>query len=302
MAKDSQPEATIYSDGGCRPNPGPGGWGAVLLFPGKPPVELSGHEDDTTNNRMELRAALEALRALDEPHRVQLVTDSQYLQKGITQWLSGWRSRGWRTASGDAVKNRDLWEELDRELSRHTVGWKWTRGHAGDRWNERADELATAAMGRPELPLDDPDAVHLFVAVAFSGKLGLGAWASRLRWKDKEKEASGTVPGASANRMHIVSAIQGLEMLRRPSRVHLYTVSSYLKDGVTTWIRGWKVRGWRTRDGGPVRHADLWRHLDKLCTRHDVDWHVVSDDDAPEELKAAKALARQALRRQDRSE
>jgi len=296
MKNDPLPSVTIYSDGGCRPNPGPGGWGAVLLFPGKTPVELSGHENNTTNNRMELTAALEALRALDASHEVRLVTDSQYLKKGVTQWLSGWRTRGWKTASKQPVKNRDLWEALDNELSRHRVSWEWTRGHTGDRWNERADELASAAMGRPELPLDDPDAVHLFVAVAFSGKRGLGAWAARLRWRDQEKDVAGSVPGATANRMHIVSAIRALEMLRRPSRVHLYTVSSYLKDGATTWIRGWKTRRWRTRDGQSVRHAELWRRLDALVSRHDVTWHVVSDDDAPDELKMAKAAAREALR------
>jgi len=287
---------TIYSDGGCRPNPGPGGWGAVLLFPGEPPVELSGREDQTTNNRMELTAALEALRSLDAPHQVRLVTDSQYLKNGITQWLSGWRKRGWRTASGDSVKNRDLWEALDRELSRHNVTWRWTRGHTGDRWNERADALATAAMGRPELPLDDPEAVHLFVAVAHSGKRDTGAWAAHLRWRDQEKDSAGTVPGASANRMHLLSAIRGLEMLKRPTQLHLYTVSSYLKDGATTWIRGWKARSWRTRDGQPVRHADAWRRLDALVSRHNITWHVVSDKEAPEELKAAKAAARAALR------
>ncbi len=296
MGGDSHPKVIIYSDGGCRPNPGPGGWGAVMLFPGRPPVELSGHEDDTTNNRMELTAALEALRALDRPHDVRIVTDSQYLKKGITQWLSGWRARGWKTASKASVKNRDLWEALDKELSRHKVSWEWTRGHTGHRWNERADELATEAMGRPELPLEDPEAVHLFVAVAHSGKRDVGTWAARLRWRDKEREATGTVPGASANQMHIVSAIRGLEMLRRPSTVHLYTVSSYLKDGATTWIRGWKARRWRTRDGDPVRHADLWRRLETLASRHQVTWHVVPESDAPEELKAVKAAAREALR------
>ncbi len=286
---------TVYTDGGCRPNPGPGGWGAVLLFPGRDPVELSGAEESTTNNRMELTAALEALRSLPSPHRVRLVTDSEYLKRGITEWLDGWRRRGWLTASKKPVKNRDLWQALDAELARHRVTWEWVRGHSGDRYNELADRLATRAMGAPELPLDDPRAVHLFVGVARSDRRDTGAWGAVLRWRDRSRSASGRCPGASANRMHLVSAVEGLGLLRRPSRVHLYTVSSYLKDGATAWIGAWKARGWKTRDGTPVRHADLWRKLESLGRRHRITWHVVDDATAPGELREARRLARREL-------
>ncbi|NOZ79591.1 MAG: ribonuclease HI [Acidobacteria bacterium] len=291
-ASPDLPRVTIYTDGGCRPNPGPGGWGAVLLFPGEKPVELSGHEEHTTNNRMELTAALEALRSLPAPHRAALVTDSEYLRKGITTWLHGWKKRGWKTASKTPVKNQDLWQALDAELERHEVSWEWTKGHAGDRWNERADRLAARAIGRPELPLDDIEAVHLFTAVAFSGKRGAGSWAVVLSWRGTTKEVSGRADGASANRLHIISAIEGLRQLKRRSKVHLYTVSSYLKDGATTWIRGWKARGWMTRDGRPVSHRDLWLTLESLLERHDVQWHVVDDKAAPEDMALAKKVAR----------
>jgi len=289
------PTVTIYTDGGCRPNPGPGGWGAVLLFPEREPVELSGAEEETTNNRMELTAAIEALRALPSPHRVRLVTDSEYVKKGITEWLEGWKRRGWLTASKKPVRNRDLWMALDAELARHRVTWEWTRGHSGDRYNELADRLASRAMGVPGLPLDDPDAVHLFLGVAWSGTRDAGGWGAILRWRDQEKTASGRCPGASSNRMHLVSAVEGLGLLRRPSRVHLYTVSSYLKDGATAWIRSWKARGWRTRDDRPVRHADLWRELESLGRRHRITWHVVDEDTGPAEIREAKRLARAAL-------
>jgi len=289
------PQVTIYTDGGCRPNPGPGGWGAVLLSPKRKAVELSGHDPETTNNRMELTAAIEALRALPSPHRVELVTDSQYLRKGITEWLAGWRARGWMTKAKTPVKNRDLWQALDEELSQHDVSWKWTRGHAGNRWNERADRLASAAIGGPVLPLDDERAVHLFTAVAFSGKRGLGGWGVVLRWKETEREASGRAPGASANRLHILSAVEGLRLLKRRSKVHLYTVSSYLKDGATTWIRAWKRRNWRTRDDRPVSHRDLWLELESLVSRHDVAWHMANNPEPPEELARAKQLAREEI-------
>jgi len=134
---------TIYTDGGCDPNPGPGGYGVVILEEGEPPREMCGGAAETTNNRMEMTAALEALRALSEPSEVHLWTDSQYLKNGVTKWVAGWRAKGWRTKANEPVKNRDIWEALDLELARHKVHWHWTRGHSGDHWNERADQLAT---------------------------------------------------------------------------------------------------------------------------------------------------------------
>ena len=134
----------IYTDGGCDPNPGPGGWGAVLVFRART-REISGSELKTTNNRMELTAAIAALRALRRPCDVVLHTDSQYLYRGITQWLPAWQRRGWRRANGRPVKNLDLWQDLVCELGRHRIDWRWVKGHSGNRYNERADQLATAA-------------------------------------------------------------------------------------------------------------------------------------------------------------
>lgn len=290
------PRITIYTDGGCRPNPGPGGWGAVLLRPGAEPAELSGAEDEATNNRMELRAAIEALRSLAGSHSVTLVTDSEYLRKGVTEWLSGWRARGWKTASKKGVANRDLWEALDREIARHDIEWRWVKGHAGDEWNERADELASAEIPRPPLPVDDFDAVHLFAAVAHSGKADAGAWAVLFIYRGNEKELSGRTEGASANSMHITGAGMGLAELNRSMKVHLYTASDYLKDGATRWIAGWRSRGWTTREGKPVANGALWRRLATLLDRHDVRWHVVSRDDLPEQMERAKVLAKAALK------
>jgi ribonuclease HI len=134
----------IWTDGGCKPNPGPGGWAAVLRF--RDTVrELSGREDATTNNRMELTAAAEALEALRRPCRVVVHTDSEYVRNGITRWHTGWVRRNWRNAAGDPVANMDLWRRLLAAAAQHQVDWRWVRGHAGDAMNERADKLATAA-------------------------------------------------------------------------------------------------------------------------------------------------------------
>lgn len=135
----------IFTDGGCRGNPGPGGWGAILRYRGHE-KEISGAEPDTTNNRMELTAALMALSSLKRPCRVQLTTDSQYLKQGITEWLPGWKRRGWRTAGGQPVKNQDLWMALDVQNQQHQVEWFWVRGHSGHPENERADQLANLAI------------------------------------------------------------------------------------------------------------------------------------------------------------
>lgn len=132
---------SIHTDGACSGNPGPGGWGAILRWANHE-RELSGGEPHTTNNRMELTAAISALEALKRPCIVDLHTDSQYLRHGITEWIHGWKRNGWRTADKKPVKNADLWQRLDAAIARHDVRWHWVRGHAGDALNERADALA----------------------------------------------------------------------------------------------------------------------------------------------------------------
>ena len=139
------PHVTIYTDGACSGNPGPGGWGAILAF-GDRERELKGGEPHTTNNRMELMGAIAALEALKRPCRVDLYTDSQYLRGGITGWIHGWKRNGWRTADKKPVKNVDLWQRLDEALTHHDVHWHWVKGHAGHAMNERADALARQAI------------------------------------------------------------------------------------------------------------------------------------------------------------
>jgi ribonuclease HI len=141
----SMPEIEIFTDGACSGNPGPGGWGVILRARGVE-KELSGGEPLTTNNRMELMAAIAGLEALNRPCRVKLYTDSQYLRDGITQWLPNWKARGWRTAGRTAVKNLDLWQRLEAAAALHEIEWIWVRGHAGHPENERADALARGAI------------------------------------------------------------------------------------------------------------------------------------------------------------
>jgi len=138
-------QVVIHTDGACKGNPGPGGWGAILQAGGKT-KELSGGEPVTTNNRMELTAAIMALEALTRPCEVELHTDSKYVMTGITEWIHGWKARGWKTADKKPVKNDDLWKRLDAARARHTVSWRWVKGHAGHALNERADQLANRGI------------------------------------------------------------------------------------------------------------------------------------------------------------
>jgi ribonuclease HI len=141
----SEPQVVIHTDGACSGNPGPGGWGAILAF-GRHRKEIKGGEPHTTNNRMELMAAISALEALKRPSLVDIHTDSQYLRNGITSWIARWKANGWRTTEKAPVKNADLWRRLDAALAQHRVRWHWVRGHAGHLLNERADQLAREGL------------------------------------------------------------------------------------------------------------------------------------------------------------
>jgi len=140
----------IYSDGACKGNPGPGGWGALLVTDGHR-KEICGGEANTTNNRMEMTAVIRALESLKRPSTVEVHTDSQYVQKGISEWMAGWKRRNWRTADGKPVKNQDLWLQLDALSQLHRIEWKWVRGHNGHPENERADELANQGVPQAQL-------------------------------------------------------------------------------------------------------------------------------------------------------
>ena len=142
---ESENRVEIFTDGACSGNPGPGGWGAILRWNGTE-KELKGGEAETTNNRMELMAAIQALETLKRPVQADLYTDSTYVQKGITEWIHSWKQRGWKTAAKKPVKNEDLWRRLDEVILRHDVSWHWVKGHAGHAENERADELARTGM------------------------------------------------------------------------------------------------------------------------------------------------------------
>jgi len=307
-----RPEITIYTDGACSPNPGQGGWGAVLLHGEVIVRELSGQAAETTNNRMELTAALRALQSLNEPHRVTLVTDSNYLKNGVTTWMHNWKRRGWQTAAREPVKNRDLWEGLDQEIQRHQVKWQWVRGHAFDQWNERADRLAVAArkqMGtaehsgrdarsRPQ-PSECEERICIFLGITFSPATGRASWAAVLRYKAHTRVLGGRLSGSSANAVHLAAAIQALRVLKKNIPVTLCTTSGYLRDGLTRWLAGWQRRNWLTSSGDPVSNRHLWQELAALQQEYGIAVVVARRKNGYCHLQEAKELAREYARKQE---
>jgi ribonuclease HI len=272
----------IYTDGGADPNTGAGGWAAIVRPTGEPEQVLTGGEPQTTNNRMELTAAIRALQALPRPSQVELHTDSQYLRKGITEYIHNWERRDWKTAAGKPVQNEDLWRALWPLVRRHDVRWHWVAGHRGEPLNERVDALARQARlaisPAVEVTGDRP---RLYLRASCQGNPGPGAWAVVLEEGEPDpaldgerptRQFSGAEPRTTNNRMELAAAVEGLRVVPAGGRVEVVTTSDYLAQGATRWLPGWRAAGWRKKDGQPVANADLWGELDRLQRARDVRW------------------------------
>jgi ribonuclease HI len=300
-------QVDIYTDGGCDPNPGPGGWGAVLLSGGRT-KEISGAAARTTNNRMELTAAIEALSQLKLPCEVTLYTDSTYLRDGITKWITGWQARDWLKADGTPVENRDLWLALANAQATHSVRWQWLRGHRGQRWNERADQLATearkglsgapragqvAGTGTPAAPKTQALPRYAIYARGCAlGNPGPAGYGAVIVGAEGESRRAGGWPMASNNVMELWAIIAALQSLSGPSNVTIYTSSKYVIDGATRWLHQWERSGWRTSSGQPVRNPELWQELSQVMGDHDIDWHYLPSAGDDPTTARAMALAR----------
>ena len=265
-------EVTIYSDGGADPNPGIGGWAAILRHGDREKV-LTGNDPKTTNNRMELQAAIGALRALKRPCRIEFHTDSQYLRRGITEGVAKWAAARWVTKAGHPVPNAELWRELQVLVRRHEINWHWVQGRSGDPLNEAVDRLAREARLAitPKIDLT-ADVPRLYLRASCNGNPGPGVWAVALETLGDWDVQSGADSRTTNNRMEIMAAIEGLLLLAPGSRVQVFTTSDYLYQGATRWVDGWRKGDWVKKDGQPVANADLWQALIDLSGRYRVEW------------------------------
>ncbi len=290
----------VYTDGGCRPNPGPGGWGAIARL-GDREWTLSGNDPQSTNNQMEMQAALSVLGLLESLFgrcSVDLYTDSEYLRQGITEWIGKWERNGWQTRGREPVKNRELWQVLDRMTRSHSVTWHWVQGHAGHPLNERADRLATrarealrpaaAAAAKASHGAFAPE-VEICVKASYLQSQKAGGWAVVLRTGEHQRTLSQQEAG-TANALLIRGAAEGLWALTRPCSVAIYSDADYLIRGASQWIKGWQSRGWTTRDGKPVANRAEWEALLAAMQPHRVIWQIGRVDEMPD-LAAAGELA-----------
>lgn len=262
----------IYTDGGADPNPGIGGWAAILRA-GQREKVLTGNDPDSTNNRMELQAAISALSALKRPSEVDCYVDSEYVRKGITQWIEGWAAKGWKRKGGAPVPNADLWQQLWPLVKRHQIEWHWVKGHAGNPMNDRVDRLARQA--RLEITPDaqvSPDIPRLYLRASCKGNPGPGGWGVVMEHGTKVEQSSGSHPSTTNNRMELTAAIESLLLVAPGSSAQIFTTSDYLFQGITRWIHGWRKKGWQKKDGKPVANADLWQALDQLMNEYAVRW------------------------------
>lgn len=292
----------VYTDGGCKPNPGPGGWGAVVRA-GRGEWLLSGNDPQTTNNQMELQAAVSSLAMLEGifgPCSVELYTDSEYLRQGITSWIEDWERNGWRTKAKAPVKNQALWRAL-RGLTRiHEISWHWLPGHAGHRHNERADRLATQARkalrpSRPPTtaakPEQGPPEVEIYVKASCDRRRKVGGWGVVICKGGNTRALSGRAKTASANALLIQGAAEGLRALTRPCSVVVYSDADYLIQGASKWIEGWLARDWRTKGGKPVANRHEWEALLAAADPHHVSWRSARVGDTPHMARAAALAA-----------
>lgn len=288
----NRPAVELYTDGACDPNPGPGGWAAILVS-GPHHKELSGAADDTTNNRMELQAVIAGLEALKGPSTVTVHTDSRYVQQGVTEWLAKWQSSDWLTSQKTPVKNQDLWQQLAATIERHDITWQWLKGHAGHPLNERADRLAVAQIPRPA-PEGDHEAA-VYVGVSCQSPQGRGAWAAITVHGDTRVIRSGVEHDTTANRLLIRAAFEGLRLLPFKLATRVFTRADYLYKGATEWLAGWQRRDWKTSAGQPVANAKDWEALAAQLELRTVSWFNPKRDDLPE-LDEAAAEAERLMR------
>jgi ribonuclease HI len=284
------PHIEIYTDGGCDPNPGPGGWAVILvdLKTGKE-KEISGSESQTTNNRMELTAAIEALRTLKNRCHIDFHTDSQYVKKGITEWIEGWIARNWQRKKSP-IENVDLWQELHRLCQQHEITWHWVKGHAGHDYNERADRLASAAIPRAVQQID-PSAIQIYLRLSDEDvrRSSPRGWAACIVREGDEEVLSGGHRDISPNHFGLFAVLEVLRQLQDERPIQFFLTNKFVYDGIMGWVAGWRDGGWVK----PEKFKAEWKTLDKFDRQRKITW-VYMRDPKPDEYNRLEEITSQA--------
>jgi ribonuclease HI len=232
---------------------------------------------------MELTAAIRAIEALKTSCVLTIHTDSEYLRRGITEWLPKWMKQNWTRGKdkGQEIQNEDLWRVLSEIIAQHEIRWEWVKGHAGDRYNERADWLASQAIRELRTQSEPSESADAEIYLGVSVRDGQGFWGALVRHDGEEEILTGQVTGVTANLLDIMAAREALMRVPERIRVHIYSYSDYLRNGATQWIGGWMKRNWKTKDGNPVKNQEAWQALqEELITRR-VDWPSLKDEVFP---------------------
>jgi ribonuclease HI len=227
---------------------------------------------------MELMAAIRALEALKQTCEVRLYTDSEYLRRGITEWVQTWARNGWMRGKkkDQPVENVDLWQRLLALTEEHNVSWEWVKGHAGNIYNERADSLARHEIARFHVDaVDSANSIQILLLVSVKGSKGY--WGALIRSQDGEQIIHGQEHETTSNRLDVQAAVEALRAAEENLPIKVYSRSDYLRNGAKQWVKGWKKRGWVTRQGAPVKNQDLWKELDALLTAGDVSWPPIDE-------------------------
>lgn len=300
----------VYSDGACKGNPGPGGWGAVVVDSNGVRQEFYGGEMDTTNQRMELRAAYEAIKHTPVGADVEICTDSKYAINCMTQWVYGWVKKDWKSANGD-VKHQDILKPMYDLIRTRNVEWTWVKGHSGHIENERCDALAnmgvsslgiaqapkanSAVIGADALTLGD-DTWHVYTDGGYRSSSSIGGWGVVVRAPDgTTKEYFGSDKNVSNNKMELMAAIMGLQAIPKGANAVLYSDSQYTLKGIAEWLPGWKERGWRTASGAEVKNQSLWVQMESLAGDRNMQWNWIRGHNEHLENERCDALANYAM-------
>lgn len=289
------PKVTIYTDGSADPNPGIGGWAAILRS-GPHEKLLSGNDPEATNNAMELTAAISALQTLKTPCQVELYTDSEYLRQGVTRYLAQWQAQGWQR-SGEPIPNAELWRALSQLTQTHQIEWHWIKGHADNEFNNRCDQVAREARLKIT-PAWDANATKTlptaYLRASCLGNPGRGGWAVILEHEGSRQIISGHQEKTTNNRMELEAALAAFSLLPPQSPLQLYTMSNYLYQGATQWVHNWRRQRWLKHDGLPVVNSAEWKRLDAYQKDHPTQW-INAKGQSIEQLTLAGELAKKAV-------